>query len=282
MRDRASYGLGAGQRFEKSMQAKPILKWVGGKQALAGRLAALFPGEIDRYYEPFVGGCSVLLALSPSKAVICDQNDWLIDTYRTVRDDWKSVVRVLDRLVNTKEEYLRIRAIPPSMLEPANRAAHLIYLNKTCFRGLFRVNKKGQFNVPYGAYQRRYYNPKNLEKFADVLSAVEIRSGDFEHGINGVSRRDFIYFDPPYHKAGGHSDFNRYTSATFAAADHERLAAMCRELDKKKVRWAVSNSRTPFVRKLFDGFRIRPMANRREIKLQSQAREIIEVFITNY
>lgn len=261
---------------------KPIVKWAGGKQALAPKIASLFPPRFDRFFEPFVGGCSVLLTVSPAEAVICDQNLWLIDTYRAVRDDWKAVARILDTLINTKKDYLRIRSICPSELDLPERAAHLIYLNKTCFRGLFRVNRRGQFNVPYGAYDRRYYDPKNLGAFAQALGSVEIRSGDFELGIDGATRRDFIYFDPPYYKLGGYSDFNRYTSEKFHASDHVRLAAVCRELDERKVRWAVSNSDTPLVRQLFSGFRFRSLKNRREINLRSQQRDISELFITNY
>ena len=114
-----------------------------------------------RYYEPFIGGASVFLSLQPEKAVIGDLNEWLLDTYVAIRTDHAGG-RDLDRMVNTKEEFERIRAIQPDTLDLFQRAAHLIYLNKTCFRGLFRVNQKGQFNVPYGAYDRRYYDPENL------------------------------------------------------------------------------------------------------------------------
>ena len=262
--------------------AKPIIKWAGGKQALAPHLASLFPRRFEKYYEPFVGGASVFLTLAPRRAVISDENEWLIDTYRAVREDWKAVARILDTLTNTKAAYLRIRKVRPTELEAFQRAAHLIYLNKTCFRGLFRVNKQGQFNVPYGAYKRRYYDPKNLECFSEVLKDVEIRCGDFELAIYGVTRRDFIYFDPPYYKLGGYSDFNRYTATKFYAADHVRLAAVCRELDRRNIRWAVSNSNTPFVRSLFKSFSIRKIAARREIKLQSQERDVSELLITNY
>ena len=130
------------------------------------------------------------------------------------------------------------------------RTAHLIYLNKTCFRGLFRVNRHGQFNVPYGQYDRRYYDPDNLSAVAAALAGVEIRRCDFELCLSDVTAGDFVYMDPPYYKLGGYSDFNRYTKDQFRQNDHFRLAALCRELDLRGVRWAVSNSDTDFVRRV--------------------------------
>ena len=264
-----------------SIEKRPILKWAGGKQAIADRLAATFPSH-GVYYEPFVGGASVFLAVSPVKAVIGDLNDWLTNTYIAIRDDWSKVARLLDRMENSKQEYLRIRAVQPDSLDRFQRAAHLIYLNKTCFRGLFRVNRKNQFNVPYGAYDRRYYSPENFEAFAAALHNVEIRSRDFELCIADATSQDFIYFDPPYYKLGGYSDFNRYTRFQFRENDHIRLAAVCRELDQRGIHWLSAIATTEFVRRLFRGYRTVSMANRREINLRSQDRDVSELLITNY
>jgi DNA adenine methylase len=258
------------------------LKWAGGKQGIANRLVELFFSDFDRYFEPFVGGGSVLLTLQPSKAIIGDANEWLIDTYEAIREDPIQVAEILDSLENTKEEYMRIRSILPTKLPLFRRAAHLIYLNKTCFRGLFRVNKQGQFNVPYGKYNRRYYDPDNLQAVAEVLRGVGIRHGDFELCLHDVTNRDFVYLDPPYYKLGGYSDFNRYTKDQFRANDHFRLAAFCRELDLKGVRWAISNSNTDFIRELFEGYHVIALKNRREINLNSRNRNVSELFITNY
>jgi DNA adenine methylase len=271
----------ATQAAAPSGAARPILKWAGGKQALASRLVQTFPGRFDRYFEPFVGGASVFLALQPPRAVLCDRNAWLVDTYRAVRDQPGEVARELRALDNTREDYLHIRALDPGSLPPARRAAHLVYLNKTCFRGLFRVNREGRFNVPYGAYARRYFDPANLERFAARLAGVDLRCGDFEEGLAGITARDFAYLDPPYHKLGGYSDFNRYTDAPFVEADHERLAAACRTLDRRGVRWAVTQSDTGLVRRLFSGFRVRRIEARREINLASRRRDIVELLITN-
>ncbi len=206
----------------------------------------------------------------------------LLDTYAAVRDDWRRIALILDGMRNTAEDFARYRAIRPESLDPFRRAAHLIYLNKTCFRGLYRVNKKGQFNVPYGAYDRRYFDPANLEAFARFLQGVEIRRGDFELALDGCDERDFAYLDPPYYKFGGYSDFNRYTPDQFRAPDHLRLAAVCNELTERGVRWALSNSDTPFVRWLFGGYTQLKIANRREINLNSSNRDIGELLILNY
>jgi DNA adenine methylase len=265
-----------------TFDAKPVLKWAGGKQALADRLVRFFPDRFETYYEPFIGGASVLLSLQPEKAVVGDLNGWLLDTYNAIRTDHGAVAKYLDGMVNTKEEFERIRTIQPDTLDLFQRAAHLIYLNKTCFRGLFRVNKKGQFNVPYGAYDRRLYDPDNLGSVARCLSQVEIRFIDFELCLADVTADDFVYMDPPYYKQGGYSDFDRYTKWKFRENDHVRLASVCRELDDRGVRWAVSNSDTPFVRTLFDGYTLHTISNRREINLNSQERDIDELLITNF
>ena len=268
--------------METTKRLRPILKWAGGKQALAATLIQYFPKGIRTYYEPFLGGGSVLLALEPSRAVAADSNRWLIDTYRAVRDDWNRVAQILERLPNTKADFLRIRRMSPQRLEPFQQAAHLIYLNKTCFRGLYRVNRQGQFNVPYGAYQRRYFDPDELRMLSEFLKKVDLRRCDFDVSLHDVAKGDFVYLDPPYFKLGGYADFNRYTPDQFRARDHLRLAALCHELDQRGVRWALSNSNTEFVRSLFVGFHFERIASRREINLNSKNRSIDELLIMNY
>jgi DNA adenine methylase len=263
------------------VRPRPILKWAGGKQALSARLLPSFPLHFDRYFEPFLGGASVFLALRPARAVLCDRNVWLIETYRAVRDHAGEVARELGSLRNTREEFLRLRALDPAALDPPRRAAHLIYLNKTCFRGLFRVNRAGRFNVPYGAYDRRYFDRANLEAFAEALRGVELRAGDFEAGLAGIAAGDFAYLDPPYHRLGGYSDFNRYTEEPFGEGDHARLAAGCRELDRRGVRWALTQSDTALVRRLFAGFRVQEIGARREINLSAGRRDVVELLVTN-
>lgn len=245
-------------------------------------MVEFFPSNFDRYFEPFLGGGSVLFTLQPHRAVAGDANEWLVDTYEAIREDPAQVAQILEGLENTKDEYLKVRRLLPETLPLFQRAAHLVYLNKTCFRGLFRVNQQGQFNVPYGQYDRRYYDPDNLEAVSKTLRTVELRRGDFELCLQDITEEDFVYMDPPYYKLGGYSDFNRYTSNQFRENDHFRLAALCRELDSKGVSWAVSNSNTDLVRDLFEGYRMTVLGNRREINLNSQNRRINELLITNY
>lgn len=267
---------------EDVTSVRPFVKWAGGKQALAEKLIEYFPASFRRYYEPFVGGGSVFFALNHPDCVIADYNKWLIDTYQAIKDDWKGVSGILDTLENEKEEFLRIRSMLPSELPKKTRAAHFIYLNKTCFRGLFRVNRKGQFNVPYGAYNRRYYDPDNISRVSKRLKRVDIRNGDFEMVIHDISKNDFVYFDPPYHKLGGYSDFNRYTEMKFHENDQFRLASLCNELDSTGVKWALSNSNTDFIKRLYQGYNIHEIDARREINLNSANRNIKELLITNY
>lgn len=263
-------------------KAEPILKWAGGKQIIAKALVQYFPSEFSRYFEPFVGGCSVALELKPQGAVLADQNEWLIDTYRAVRQNWTCVTRILDTLKNTETEFYKIRSVDPASVDLFTRAAYLIYLNKTCFRGLFRVNKHNRFNVPYGNYDRRYYDATNVAAFSGFLKGAELRCMDFKLAIHDVTQDDFVYFDPPYHRIGGYSDFNRYTSSKFKEMDHLRLRNLCAELSERGIRWVQSNSCTDFIRELYRDFKMERISNRREINLNSTDRTITELVIWNF
>ncbi|MCA8979198.1 MAG: Dam family site-specific DNA-(adenine-N6)-methyltransferase [Planctomycetes bacterium] len=261
---------------------KPVVKWAGGKQALLPQLLEHFPARFETYHEPFLGGASVALAVGAKRARLSDANAWLIDTYRAIRDDWRAVAAVLEELPNTKEEFLAIRAQPHAHLPLAKRAAHFVYLNKTCFRGLFRVNRAGRFNVPYGAYHRRYYDPANWEAVSRALQGAELCCADYAQALSVAQAGDFVYLDPPYWKLGGYADFNRYTPGQFRAEDHVRLAESCRDLAARGVRWALSNSDTEEVRELYRGFRVVEVAARREINLNAGSRDVRELLILGW
>lgn len=265
--------------YQTRSLAEPFIKWAGGKQALIKQITPHFPKSYNRYIEPFIGGGAIFFSIKHPNSIISDQNEWLIDTYEAIRADWEYVARNLDKLSNSKEDFLRIRSISPKKLDLFARAAHFIYLNKTCFRGLFRVNKAGQFNVPYGEYDRRYYSPENLSAASKALQDTTILRGDYESALLGVSNGDFIYFDPPYYKLGGTSDFNRYTAGQFRELDHVRLASVCNELSERGVAWAMSNSDTPFVRDLYKQYKFVTINARREINLNSKDRNISELLI---
>lgn len=263
-------------------KASPFIKWAGGKQALIPQLTPHFPKKFTRYVEPFIGGGAVFFSLNHNQATISDQNEWLIDTYKAIRDNWEGVAYALDQLPNTKEHFLKIRAISPRSVDLITRAAYFIYLNKTCFRGLFRVNQKGFFNVPFGEYDRRYYDPFNLSAVSKALADTTILLGDFELATLGVTDNDFLYFDPPYYKLGGYSDFNRYTSGQFREQEQVRLASLCNELTNRGVRWALSNSDTSLIKSLYKPYRMIKVNARREINLKSQNRDVAELLILNY
>ncbi len=263
-------------------KASPFIKWAGGKQALLPQIVPHFPKQFSRYIEPFIGGGAVFFSLNHKEAVISDQNEWLVDTYKAIRDDWKKVGKVLDKLPNTKDHFLKVRAISPNSVDLFTRAAYFIYLNKTCFRGLFRVNQKGYFNVPYGEYDRRYYDPQILEAASSALLNTTILLGDFEQAVIGANSGDFIYFDPPYYKLGGFADFNRYTSGQFREPEQVRLASLCNELTNRGIKWALSNSDTPFIKSLYKPYRAIKVNARREINLKSENRDVSELLILNY
>ena len=265
--------------------AAPFLKWAGGKTALLGQLKAMLPANYSSIVEPFVGGGSFLFANSEGKRYLAyDANQWLVDTYKAVAKDWQQVADIIDSMPNTKSFYLTTRSIHPDSIESIyKKAASLIYLNKTCFRGLFRVNKKGYFNVPYGEYDRRIYNPRLLEACSACLSKVEtIANADYRKSLAMVPSDAFVYLDPPYYKAGGYSDFNRYTASKFELSDQIELAAICNELSERGIKWMLSNSDTHVIRGLYQEYRITDLLARREINLTSSNRDITELLITNY
>lgn len=271
--------------FELSVQkqyAKPFVKWAGGKQSLANTLCSYFPEFSGTFFEPFLGGGSIFLTLRPERSILGDANEWLICTYKMIKKDWVKVAKILDSLENTKEQFLYYRKKSQTLSDDYERAAYFIYLNKTCFRGLFRVNKSGHFNVPYGEYERRYYDPENLEQLSKILKKATIKCSDFESLVSSAKKGDFVYFDPPYYKLGGYSDFNRYTSDRFNESEHKRLLKLCKILDCNDVMWAVSNSDTQFVRDLYKNFKQIGINARREINLNSKSRNINELLIVNY
>jgi DNA adenine methylase len=239
------------------MNAHAPLKWVGGKSWLGPTLLPFIPDVINTYYEPFVGGGSVFWALAQAntkinRVVLNDSNEELIDLYRVIRDFPEELIRELEPLLYDKELYYWIRAQNPETLEPVRRAARTVFLNKNCFNGLYRVNKAGQFNVPFG----RYTNPticdeENIRACSKVLQKAELHSGDFADVVSEAGPGDVVYFDPPYVPLNPTSNFTSYTSDGFGLRDQERLAICFKELAGKRVNVYLSNSDTPLVRELY-------------------------------
>jgi DNA adenine methylase len=242
--------------------AAPIIKWVGGKTKLLGELLARLPAQFNRYYEPFCGGAALFFRVAPSRAVLADSNADLIDLYRTIKRDADGVIRrlALHRAAHDEEHYYRMRTRwndRSVSWAPAERAAMFIYLNKTCFNGLWRVNRSGDFNVPIGRYtDPPICVPESLHAAHAVLARTDLRCTDYRTAVRDAARGDFVYFDPPYDPVTTTANFTSYTADAFGADDQRALAETARTLVGRGCRVMLSNSDTPFIRSLYKGFQI--------------------------
>lgn len=269
--------------FVATTPLRPVVKWVGGKRRLLEHLLPRVPETRGRYYEPFVGGGALFFALRPSEAHINDLNHDLVNLYRVIRDTPESLIDAMASYVNDKDCYLAVRAIDPAALSPVDQAARFLYLNRTCYNGLYRVNKAGRFNVPFGRYKRpSMVDPENLRRVSALLQQTEITALDFEEACAGAGAGDFVYFDPPYAPVSETAYFTQYTGGGFTLQDQERLATLFRRLDRKGVRLMLSNSDTPFVRALYAGFSIETVPAPRAINCRGDRRgPVSEVIVTN-
>ena len=266
--------------------ALPFLKWAGGKQRLLSQYQPFLPARtaIGRYFEPFIGSAAVFFYWQPQQAILSDRNEKLIELYRLVRDDVAGVIKALQGHRNEVDYYYDVRAHEPA--QPAARAARLIYLNKTCYNGLYRENSKGEFNVPFG----RYKNPTicdedRLRAASQALQSVELVAADFEVVAQRAKAGDFIYFDPPYAPLNATSSFTNYNKHGFTADDQKRLAATIKQLDARGCHIMLSNSSAPLVYELYadNGYHIQPIQARRNINSKANQRgPIKELLITNY
>jgi DNA adenine methylase len=266
----------------------PFVKWVGGKTRLLGELVARAPSMYGRYFEPFVGGGALFFRLAPRAAVLSDLNADLIATYQAVRDEVELVVRYAARhkTLHSEEYYYQVRErwnVARKSLSASARAAMFMYMNKTCYNGLWRVNRRGEFNVPVG----RYANPsildaESLRAASFALQHAELSAQPFDRVLDEAEAGDFVYFDPPYDPVSATSDFTSYTSESFGVADQHRLADVYRKLSDRGVAVMLSNSDTPLVRKLYTGFRIDRVMCSRAINSKAEARgAVAEVIVTN-
>lgn len=261
---------------------RPFLKWAGGKARSAKSLVSLAPPFNGCYREPFMGSAAVFFELSPEKAVLSDANEELVVCFREVARDPFEVMDLLDSMQNTRSFYEKVRDQDPSTLSDAERAARVIYLNKTGFRGLWRVNRSGKFNVPYGEYARPYYNRDNLMRVSKALADAEVLHADFEDALSHALRGDWVYLDPPYVPDRRWGDFKRYTRDQFGAEDHERLAEGATRAANRGVFVMLTNSNTRFVRDLYAGWEVRALPTRRDISLKAADRRSVDLVITNY
>jgi DNA adenine methylase len=271
---------------------RPILKWAGGKSRLVGPITAHLPGEIRTYFEPFMGSGAVFFALASErrfeKAVLADLNSELVDVYRGVRKDVSAVIKLLRayRRRHDEETYYLTRARDPLELDLIERAARLIYLNKTGYNGLYRVNRAGQFNVPFG----RYDNPAicdepRLLAAAEALRrrGVSIEAADFEAVCDSAAPGDAVYFDPPYVPASRTANFTAYHRDSFGPEEHARLAETFKRLTRKKVAAVLSNSYAGATSKLYraPGVKLERVLVTRPINSKSSARGNVPELIVN-
>jgi DNA adenine methylase len=258
---------GAGQTTPP--RALPFVKWAGGKRRLVGAILAAAPPAFERYLEPFVGGGAVALALGHRPMLLNDANAELIDAYRAVRDDLPALLDRLDAYAAAHSEarFYAVRALDPAALPPMERAARFIYLNKTCFNGLWRVNRHGAFNTPSGRYARPVlYDRERLAAAGRVLQGATLAAGDYRAFLDRHARAgDFIYLDPPYAPAGRYADFKRYTPEQFRDADQAALADVYADLIRRGAYPVLSNADTPLARRLYADHMIREVQAARRI-----------------
>ncbi len=265
-----------------SVQAKPILKWAGGKTQMLSDLLPKVPASYGRYIEPFFGGGALFFALQPENAIIADSNPELINMYRQVADNVDEVIRYLKKYENTSEVFYEVRSLEWETLPQAEAAARTIFLNRTCFNGLYRVNKQGKFNVPYGKYK----NPKicdedGLRAASAALKNAEILCGDYLLVLDHYAQPgDFVFLDPPYLPISEYSDFKRYTKEQFYEEDHIELAKIIMRLHERGCHVVLTNSNHPLVHELYAPFAIEVIQTKRHISCNGSTRKGEDVIVT--
>ena len=271
---------------------RPFLKWAGGKRKLASTIRLYVPREYNIYFEPFVGAGAVLFDLQPQTALINDANQELINCYRVVKQMPEKLIAHARQHPNTKKHFYELRSLDRDpdfdTRSELERASRILFLNKTCFNGLFRVNSRGEFNVPYS----KYANPKIVDEVAIravsrylTNSNVQLSSDDFEDALAGASAGDFVYMDPPYDPISDTSSFTGYNLPSFGREEQRRLKRLCDELTRRGCKVLLSNSATEFIRSLYSNTRRYTMvevnANRNINSIGTGRGKIKELLIFN-
>jgi len=261
------------------IKAKPFVKWVGGKRSILTTLREKLPEDCDRYYEPFLGGGALFFSLQPSCPVLSDINLNLVRTYAAIKDAVDDVIDLLEKhkSQHCKDYFLKIRDSFADHVSDVELAAKFIYLNKTCFNGLFRVNKSGKFNVPMGSYKNpNILDELNLRAVSRALENAVVQHGSVEQV--GLEANAFYYLDPPYHKT-----FSSYDKSGFGDDEHKMLSLLCEKIDSEGSKFMLSNSDTPFIRDLYKNFHIETVMAGRTISCKSNQRgKEAELLIRNY
>jgi len=270
------------EQHQPNTPARPLLKWAGGKTQLLNDLLPKIPNSYGRYIEPFFGGGALFFALNPSDAIIADSNPELINVYRQVAEHVDGVITYLQTYSNTEEMFYAVRSLEWHELSPSQAAARTIYLNKTCFNGLYRVNQKGQFNAPFG----RYSNPKicdieALYAASAVLQRATIVCADYQKVLKDYAKPgDFVFLDPPYLPVSEYSDFKRYTKEQFYEEDHVELSHEVKRLHELGCYVILTNSNHPLVHELYGAYNIDVVQTKRYISCNGNSRKGEDVIIT--
>ncbi|MDJ0765775.1 MAG: DNA adenine methylase [Myxococcota bacterium] len=263
---------------------RPFVKWAGGKTQILSHLRRKYPPHFKRYHEPFLGGGAVFFDLKAASASISDANAELINCYQVVKTEVDALIEALSHYVYQKEQYYAVRDWDPETLDPVKRAARTIYLNRTGFNGLYRVNSSGKFNVPFG----RYKNPticdaENLRACAQALEGTSICTAGFEEVLASAEAGDFVYFDPPYIPVSDTAYFTAYQKRGFGMDNQERLAEVFDALAKRGVAVMLSNADVPWMHERYGRYNIQRIQAKRSVNSNTKRRgEVGEVIVTNH
>ena len=270
-------------------QCEPFLKWVGGKRQLLSQIEKYMPNEYNNYFEPFIGGGALFFKLSKSQSTIIDLNEELINVYKIIAYNPVELIQDLKKHKNNKEYFYKIRELDRNdsyILKTSDieRASRFIYLNKTCFNGLYRVNKKGQFNVPFGNYKKvKYIDEENILNCSKLLKKTNIIHGNFLNIEKIVKENDFVYFDPPYIPLNETSNFTSYTKENFNLDTQIELKKLCDRLTNNNIKFLLSNSNSDLVRDLYKDYEIIEVLANRSINSKADGRKKIkELLVRNF
>ncbi len=269
--------------------SRPIIKWVGGKRQLISDLTKFLPSEYNRYFEPFIGGGALFFSLKQKDSFISDYNSELTNLYSIVKNNLEELIKELKKHKNTEEYYYDLRLLDRDekkykRLSPIKKASRFIYLNKTGFNGLYRVNRKGQHNVPYGKYKNpNWLDEENLRACSELLQHTQIMTGDFEIIKPYIQAGDFVYLDPPYVPINSTSNFTAYTEQGFDENMQLRLKNLCDYIDSIGAYFMLSNSYTDYILELYKDYNIKVVMANRAINCKANGRgKIKEVVVLNY
>ena len=243
---------------DRTKSLRPFLRWAGGKRWLCDRLRQMVPDRIDNYYEPFLGGGSLFFSLLPTSAVLADLNEPLIEAYQSVRDEPEKIIAALEQWPNEESTFYKVRN--SSYQERAYRSAQLIYLNRTCWNGLYRVNRSGGFNVPFAYHGRAIFESTHLLEISSALQTAEFRHGDFFTAVQDAKKGDFVYFDPPYITHHSQNGFVQYNKKLFSWEDQERLGRTAVELVERGCHVVVTNASYEPLLSFYPGFRYQTLS----------------------